>query len=311
MRTLPLKKIVAAVLPIGFVLAVAATSANAAAVSSPTAGSDAQIEAPSAVSEPDLTQLSVPVSSASDGPQGPMPDVAGGERSIPGKPQLEIGIGNRVSQDDSTDDTSSVQAPTIAPSDGGEPETSSENNEGDTDRITSEMAGRIKDARQRLDTLIAARDAGPGLATPNQIALAKAAEAAAEAAFVEAGVVSWHAQRYGSYWEEIQDVGLKLPAGIIDYKLEKARPMHERDAMPRTSIEILPRLVYATQTKNTYSDFDSYTPIPNNDIKPNDTFLSIGLVRKPPSGRRVIGWVLGRGQVIVTENDISQLNPEN
>ncbi|NCA73070.1 MAG: hypothetical protein EOM91_24060 [Sphingobacteriia bacterium] len=139
------------------------------------------------------------------------------------------------------------------------------------------------------------------------VAAAEAAEHALAQTQRKAGELSWRLQQMRLYQDEIQAQGIRLPAKTVLYEVDQQRDFHERDSYPVTSIEISMQLAYTTQSKTTYASLDSVEPAPGGDLEAGQTFLWIGLLRSPKA-RRVLAWVLGRGQLILAHSDIALIS---
>lgn len=176
--------------------------------------------------------------------------------------------------------------------------------------IDAALAARIASARTRLDALISARQSGDQrIADASAIAEAEAAELALAQTRREAGELAWRLQQMRRYQAEIQADGIRLPDATVLYEVDLARGFQERDRLPITSIEPSMQLAYATQDKTTFSSLDANSPIPGDSLKAGQTFLKIGVLRSPEA-RRVLAWVLGRGQLILADSDIEIIEGE-
>jgi len=172
------------------------------------------------------------------------------------------------------------------------------------------FATRIEKARIRLDALVRAQgDADTQPADAIQVSATEAAERSLAETRLKAEEIAWRLQQMRLYYDEISVQGIRLPQQTMLYEVDQQRGLHERQQHPVTTIEVSMQLAYATQKKTTYVSFDSTELAPGENLEAGQTFLLIGILRSPNT-RRVLAWVLGRGQVILADSDIEFIKGE-
>ncbi|NKN31682.1 hypothetical protein [Marichromatium bheemlicum] len=172
--------------------------------------------------------------------------------------------------------------------------------------LSPALATRARAARQRLTALQQA-----GAAEVQSLARAREAADAAEHArdrlAIEAAEAAMEVELMRACLEEIGATadGLRLPPGTVSRAEDQSRPLPQRDAMPLTSFEPSPRVVRATLDKLVYADLDSTTTVA--EIAAGEAFVVLGTLRGAQGQRRLLGWISGRGQVLVADGDIAEV----